>query len=127
MNGKAKYAMVLMAALLLLGCASSGNKILKQESKETIESKIVQGETTKQQVRDHFGDPLNTNYTDSGNEIWTYQYDKMALSAGSLLNPFKTTYNGTRKQLVVFFDDRGIVKRFNMNESPHKTEQGILP
>jgi hypothetical protein len=122
-----KNAIVFIVPLMITGCASSGNKFLKKESFETVELKITQGRTTQQEVRDMYGDPLVTNYTDSGNEIWTYQFDQMSLDALSILNPFKTTYNGIRKQLVVMFDSKGIVSRYNMNTSPHKTEMGILP
>lgn len=66
------------------------------------------------------------SFTDSGNEIWTYQFDQMSLDAVSLINPLKNTYNGTRKQLVIMFDSKGVVSRYNMNASPHKTEMGIL-
>jgi outer membrane protein assembly factor BamE (lipoprotein component of BamABCDE complex) len=124
-----KLIIILVLPLMIVmitGCASSGNSFLKKESLETIESRIVQGQTTKQEIRNTYGDPLLTSFTDSGNEIWTYQFDKMSLDALSLINPLKNTYNGTRKQLVIMFDSNGVVSRYNMNASPHKTEMGIL-
>lgn len=121
-----KHIIILVLPLMIVGCASSGNSFLKKESLDTIESKIVQGQTTKQEIRNAYGDPLLTSFTDSGNEIWTYQLDQMSLDALSLINPLKNTYNGTRKQLVIMFDSRGVVSRYNMNASPHKTEMGIL-
>ena len=127
MKMASKNAIVLVACLIVAGCASSGNKFLKEESLETVESKITQGQTTKQDVRNMCGDPLATSFTDSGNEIWTYQFDQMSLGAVSLINPLKNSYSGTRKQLVIMFDSNGVVSRYNMNTSPHKTEMGILP
>ena len=128
MKMASKHAVVLVISLIVVvGCANSGNSFLKKESLETIDSKITQGRTTKQEIRSTYGDPLVTNFTDSGNEIWTYQFDQMSLDAGSLINPFQNTYNGTRKQLVIMFDSKGLVSRYNMNASPHKTEVGILP
>ena len=124
-----KLIIILVLPLMIVmitGCASSGNSFLKKESLDTIESKIVQGQTTKHDIRNSFGDPLLTSFTDSGNEIWTYQFDKMSLDALSIINPLKNTYHGTRKQLVIMFDSSGVVSRYNMNASPHKTEMGIL-
>ena len=121
-----KLVVILAVPLMTMGCASSGNTFLKKESLNTIESRIAQGKTTKQEVRRTYGDPLLTSFTDSGNEIWTYQFDQMSLDAISLINPLKNTYNGTRKQLVIMFDNTGVVSRYNMNASPHKTEMGIL-
>ena len=64
-----------------------------------------------------FGSPIKTTFTDGGLEIWTYEFDDLKMTAASYLNPFGTTFTGTKKELVVLFDENEIVKRARMSES----------
>src|SRR5205823_5933289 len=61
-------------ALGLAGCASGGNQVLKTQDAATVDQQIVDGKTTKADLRKVYGDPNQTSFTDGGNEIWTYTY-----------------------------------------------------
>ncbi len=46
-----KLLMVMMVSVALAGCASSGNQSLKKESEASVKSKIVEGVTTKSDIK----------------------------------------------------------------------------
>jgi len=90
---------VVFACILLVGCASSGQKI-SQSSIDQIEV----GQTSKEQMMDIFGPPLSQSYGSEGNltMLWSYVH----------VGPFGT---GMRQQtLAVLFDDNGKVKKYNL-------------
>jgi len=126
-----KTAIILSAvmALFLAGCASSGNTVLKDETQKTVAQKIKKGKSTKEQVRTIYGDPYTTSFTDSGNEIWKYEFIKAHATASSFIpvvSMFKSGSEGDKKQLVVMFDSRGIVKNFSMSTSKVQYNNGLL-
>jgi outer membrane protein assembly factor BamE (lipoprotein component of BamABCDE complex) len=107
-------------ALILGGCASAGNKVLKNEDAKSVAAKIEKGKTTKADVRRMFGDPMTTSYTDSGNEIWKYEFTKThskVVNFIPVVNLFKSGAEGKKKELVVFFDQNGVVKNYSMSTS----------
>jgi len=111
---------VVALVLCLSGCSSMGNKVLKNESSQTTSTKIIHGKTTKSEVRSMYGDPMETNYTDSGNEIWKYHFTKNQLKIGNFIpvaSLFASGTKGKKKELVVFFDQNGVVKKHSMSTS----------
>ena len=61
-----KLIVLLMAGLILQGCGSVGNITMKEQNESTIN--LTKGKTTRQEVMERFGTPLNTSFTDSGNQ-----------------------------------------------------------
>jgi outer membrane protein assembly factor BamE (lipoprotein component of BamABCDE complex) len=119
-------SMFLLAALTMSGCASVGNEKLRAESEGTMSQKIVEGKTTKAEVKVMFGSPMKTSFTDGGLEIWNYEFSKVSADAVSfipIVGLFGGSASGTKKELVVMFDQQSVVKRFAMSESDvsHKT------
>ena len=115
--------------LALLGCASVGNETLRTETESTVKTKMVEGKTTKQEVRAMFGSPLKTTFTDSGLEIWTYEFSKVSADGISyipIVNLFGATSSGIKKELVVLFDKNGIIQRFSMSESDVRHKTGVF-
>ena len=126
-------AFLVLVPLNLMGCANEGSTILKEVTEAEAERKITVGKTTRDEVRTMFGSPLETKYTDSGLEIWTYQYDDTSgLNAENLasfaftLGLAGTKQTGDRKELVVLFDENNVVKRYNMSQSPVTKGTGIF-
>ncbi len=114
---------------LLAGCASTGNETLRSESEDSVQKKIVEGKTTKKEVRTMFGSPLKTNFTDSGLEVWTYEFTKATVDAVSfipIVNMFGSSASGTKKELVVLFSRAGVVQRYAMSESDVKQRSGVF-
>ncbi|MCP3718940.1 outer membrane protein assembly factor BamE [Paraburkholderia sp. CNPSo 3281] len=120
----------LIVAVVLGGCASAGVQQLKDESATTVGEKITKGKSTKDDVRATFGDPTETSFTDSGNEIWRYRYSHSTakgINFVPLANIFMSGQDVDKKELVVFFDDKGVVKNFAMQSSKEEVKGGILP
>lgn len=114
------------AALMLTGCASVGNESLRKESETSVAQKIVQGKTTKSEVKAMFGSPTKTTFTDGGLEVWNYDFSNVSADAISyvpIVNLFGASASGKKKELVVMYDTADVVKRFSMSESDvtHKT------
>jgi len=113
----------------ICGCATAGNDSLRKETEASVGDKIKPGETTKAEVKSMFGSPLNTSYTDSGMEIWKYELAKISADATSyipVVSIFAASSSGKKKELVVFFDEKDVVKKYNMSESDVKVRRGLL-
>ena len=113
-------------ATLVTGCASVGSESLRKESESSISQKIVEGKTTKGEIRTMFGSPTKTSFTDGGLEIWNYDFSNVSADAVSyipIVNLFGASASGKKKELVVMYDQTNIVKRYSMSESDvtHKT------
>jgi len=122
-----KKIILIASFALVAGCATSGNETLKQVSETSITTMIVEGQTTKADVKKQFGSPLKTTFTDGGLETWTYEFSKVHLTGKSyipIVNIWASGTTGTKKELVVLFDEKGIVKRYAMNESQIDTKSG---
>ena len=110
-------------------CATAGNDSLRKETEASVGDKIKPGETTKAEIKGMFGSPLNTSFTDSGMEIWKYELSKISVDATSLIpvvSIFAASSSGKKKELIVFFDDKDVVKKYNMSESDVKVRRGLL-
>ncbi|EHA6622781.1 hypothetical protein JMB75_004475, partial [Salmonella enterica] len=66
-----KIIIVGFVFLTLAGCSSVGNQSLKNETQESVKTKIVKGKTTKQDVLASFGEPDSRSLID-GEEQWLY-------------------------------------------------------
>lgn len=124
-----KALSIVFVALFVASCASNGNQTLKTESEVSISSKVQQGVTTAPEIKAMFGSPYETTYTDGGLMIWKYRLDDMRSDAVNyipIVNWFGSSASGTRKELVVLFDDNDVVKRVNMSESDVKMKTGIF-
>jgi hypothetical protein len=119
-------AAMVAATLTLTGCASVGNESLRKESESSVSQKIVQGKTTKPEIKAMFGSPTKTTFTDGGLEVWNYDFSNVSADAISyvpIVNLFGASASGKKKELVVMYDASDVVKRFSMSESDvtHKT------
>ncbi|WP_151636630.1 hypothetical protein [Noviherbaspirillum aerium] len=117
------------AVLLVSGCASMGNETLRTESETSVQQKIVEGKSTKNDVRAMFGSPVKTSFTDGGLEIWNYEFTNVSADAISyvpIVNLFGGSASGKKKELVVLFDQSNVVKRFSMSESNVTQKTGLF-
>jgi hypothetical protein len=64
------------ASASLGGCASVGNESIADASMESVSAQLVKGKTRQDQVRAQYGDPAKISFTDSGNEIWEYDFSR---------------------------------------------------
>ncbi|WP_426729023.1 hypothetical protein [Enterobacter cloacae complex sp. 358K9] len=121
-----KIALAVIIATVLVGCASSGNQQLKNETETSVQTKIQEGKTTKAEVKSYFGSPDAVSYTDGGNEVWKYAFAKVKVN-GTTFIPFYGLFhngtNGTKKELTILFKDDK-VQKYTMAESAINTKSG---
>lgn len=118
----------IVLAIGLSACASAGNQSLKNETVSSINTKIQKGVTTKAQIRQLFGDPVKTSFTDGGNLIWEFDLADVSSDAVNyipIVNLFGSSRSGTKKQLVVMFKD-DVVQNFSMTKSPVSIKTGLF-
>lgn len=114
---------------MLAGCAGTGNERLRAETEVSVAQKIIEGKTTKDQVRGMFGSPVKTSFTDAGLEIWNYEFANVSADAVNfipIVNLFGSSASGTKKALVVLFDENDVVRRFSMSESEVTQRTGLF-
>ena len=122
---------IFASLLILASCAtgSGGNQTLKNESESSVTTKIINNVTTQSEIKAMFGSPYETTFTDGGMEIWKFRLDDMradAINYVPIVNWFGTSFTGTRKELVILFNDDGTVKRNSMSESDVQNKTGMF-
>ena len=119
----------LLVCLLVSGCITGGNPSLKHETQASVATKILEGKTTKPEVRALFGEPSAVTFTDDGLEIFQYDYHELkphAVNFIPLLGIIGSKKSGIKKQLSILFDDQGIAKKISVIESPIEKNRGIF-
>lgn len=119
---------MIAGAVVTAGCATSGNKVLKDETRESVAEKLIPG-MTQDEVTAMFGQPLDVTYTDSGNEIWKYSFTKAQAKATNFIpvvSLFNSGAKGKAKNLAIFFDTEGKVVRHSMSSSDVDTNTSII-
>ena len=104
---KAKVAGALLTLIVLSGCASTaGNQSIKNETQQSIASKIIKGRTTKQDILQQFGEPTRKTVVASNEDMWFYSIMNSNMSAMSYIPIIGLFSNGTdmkSKALTVTF------------------------
>ena len=118
----------LSIAVLLAGCASSGNMTLRDANQQQVDAHLTRGKTTKADVTTYLGAPDEVSFGDSGGEQWTYQYAHATTKAITLVpvvGLFAGGQNLDKKQLVVLFDDKGVVRKYTFAASNGEIRTGL--
>lgn len=120
---------VFAVSTILVGCVSTGNEALKNETEASVEQKLTEGQTKKSEVKKMFGSPMSTSFTSAGDEMWSYQFSKMqadAINFVPYVGLFGSSASGEQKQMVVLFDKRDVVKRYSMTSSDVTAKTGLF-
>jgi len=118
-----------LSSVFLGGCASSGNESIADASQQTVSEQLVKGRTTQAQVRQLYGDPMKTSYTDSGNESWEYEFSRMHSKPTNFIPYVNIIYSGSegdKKSLVIFFDKRKVVQQYTISSSKVDISRGLI-
>lgn len=110
-------AVLLCAGVILSGCVTTGNDQVANENQDTVAKKIIEGKTTKNEVRSLYGEPNSISTGSAGAESWTYSYGsvkndpkKWIPIVGILLEDGD---KHTTKVLLISFNKKGVVERYN--------------
>ena len=118
-----------LSCAFLAGCASSGNESIADASAQTVSEQIVKGRTTQAQVRQLYGDPMKTSFTDSGNESWEYEFSRMRSKPINFVPYVNVIYSGAegdKKSLVIFFNKGKVVQQYTISSSKVDVSRGLI-
>jgi outer membrane protein assembly factor BamE (lipoprotein component of BamABCDE complex) len=118
-----------LSAAFLGGCASSGNERIADASQQTVSEQLVKGRTTQVQVRQLYGDPMKSSFTDSGNESWEYEFSRLRSKPTNFVPYVNLIYSGAegdKKSLVIFFDKHKVVQQYTISSSKVDVSQGLI-
>jgi len=129
MNKLILRTLVLIAGLSILSaCSTIGNESLSNESPESIGNKIHEGVTSKQQLINMLGAPMETTFTDGGLEVLTYKYKRLKPRAQNFIpyNIISQVSDGKKKELVILLDESSLVKKLVMNVTDTQKRWGVI-
>jgi hypothetical protein len=118
-----------LSFLLLGGCASVGNDSIADATPESVSGQLIKGKTTQSHVRSVYGDPAKTSFTDSGNEIWEYDFSRMHSKPTNFIRYVSLIHSGSegdKKSLVVFFDRSKVVQQYTISTSKVDVSTGLI-
>ncbi|ANA15309.1 hypothetical protein APT_10045 (plasmid) [Acetobacter pasteurianus NBRC 101655] len=118
----------LSVMMALSACGSSGNVSIKNETATSVDQKIHDGVTTREEVRQMYGDPVATDFTDSGHEKWTYTFSNTQADAANFIPVYgdlRQGQHGTEKHLTIIFEGDK-VWHHSMNSSAVKAKSGLF-
>ena len=115
--------------VFLSGCASVGNESIADASAQSVSEQLVKGRTTQDRVRQLYGDPAKTSFTDSGNEIWEYDFSRLHAKPTNFIPYVSLIHSGAegdKKSLVVFFNKSKVVQQYTLSSSKVDVSQGLI-
>jgi outer membrane lipoprotein-sorting protein len=118
-----------LSCVVLSGCASVGNESIADATSESVSAQLIRGRTTQADVRGFYGDPAKTTFTDSGNEIWEYNFSRLHSKPTNFVpyvNMIHSGAEGDKKSLVIFFDKTKIVRQYTISSSKVDISQGLI-
>ncbi|AMG59241.1 outer membrane protein assembly factor BamE [Pantoea vagans] len=125
---KAKVAGALLTIIVLSGCSSTaGNQSIKNETQQSIASKIFKGRTTKQDIQKQFGEPTRKTTVDTNEDMWFYSIMNSNMSAMSYIPIVGLFSNGTdmksKNLTITFTGDK--VENWSFSESNDSVHNGL--
>ncbi|EAM7986459.1 hypothetical protein GCR96_02220 [Salmonella enterica] len=117
-----------ISALLISGCSTSGNQHLKNETSQSLQSKIIKNKTTKSEIITALGEPETKTTLDSGNEEWTYSMDNNQFDATTFIPVVGLLTGGSQTQaktLEIEFKGENVSK-WSFSENKSRMNTGLI-
>jgi len=114
--------------VLLSGCSTSGNQNLKNETPQSLQSKIIKNKTTKTELIAKLGEPDTKTTLDDGNEQWRYFMYNNQFNASTFIPVVGLLTGGSQiqsKTLEIEFKGE-IVSKWTFSSENNNTKTGIL-
>ena len=127
-----RFTILTVAAVLsagLVGCSSQGNEQIDHLTVSQVSRQIIRGKTTADQVKSDLGDPLKVSYNSDGNQQWEYDYTKLHLTPTDFvpfINAVEINARGTKKSLVILFNNQGVVEHYSLTCSKIYKHRGLF-
>ena len=110
------------------GCSTSGNQHLKNETSQSLQSKIIKNKTTKSEIITALGEPETKTTLDSGNEEWTYSMDNNQFDATTFIPVVGLLTGGSQTQaktLEIEFKGE-TVSKWSFSENTSRMNTGLI-
>ncbi|HHT8269942.1 TPA: hypothetical protein ACT2TV_003187 [Enterobacter ludwigii] len=119
---------IFIIAFLLSGCSTSGNQSLKNETPQSLQSKIIKNKTTKTELLTKLGEPDTRTTLDDGNEQWKYFMSNNQFNATTFIPVVGLFTGGSQTQSKTLeIDFKGeIVSKWTFSSDNNNTKTGIL-
>lgn len=113
---------------LLSGCSKSGNQNLKNETPQSLQSKIIKNKTTKTELLTKLGEPDSRTTLNDGNEQWKYFMSNNHFSATTFIPVVGLFTGGSQTQSKTLeIDFKGeTVSKWTFSSDNNNTKTGIL-
>ncbi|HBH6958632.1 TPA: hypothetical protein KUN71_004264 [Escherichia coli] len=113
---------------LLSGCSTSGNQNLKNETPQSLQSKIIKNKTTKTELLTKLGEPDTRTTLDDGNEQWKYFMSNNQFNATTFIPVVRLFTGGSQTQSKTLeIDFKGeTVSKWTFSSDNNNTKTGIL-
>ena len=113
---------------LLSGCSISGNQNLKNETPQSLQSKIIKNKTTKTELLSKLGEPDTRTTLDDGNEQWKYFMSNNQFNATTFIPVVGLLTGGSQTQSKTLeIDFKGeTVSKWTFSSDNNNTKTGIL-
>ncbi|HDS5272885.1 MAG: hypothetical protein E6743_20550 [Enterobacter hormaechei] len=113
---------------LLSGCSTSGNQNLKNETPQSLQSKIIKNKTTKTELLTKLGEPDTRTILDDGNEQWRYFMYNNQFNASTFIPVVGLLTGGSQthsKTLEIDFNGE-TVSKWTFSTDNNNTKTGVL-
>ncbi|MED8691591.1 hypothetical protein RCN26_00815 [Escherichia marmotae] len=117
-----------ISALLISGYSTSGNQHLKNETSQSLQSKIIKNKTTKSEIITALGEPETKTTLDSGNDEWTYSMDNNQFDATTFIPVIGLLTGGSQTQaktLEIEFKGE-TVSKWSFSENKSRMNTGLI-
>ncbi|ECA5251280.1 hypothetical protein ELS07_22515 [Salmonella enterica subsp. enterica serovar Lomalinda] len=117
-----------ISAFLISGCSTSGNQRLKNETSQSLQSKIIKNKTTKSEIMASLGEPDTRTTLDDGNEEWMYTMDNNQFDATTFIPVIGLLTGGSETQaktLEIEFKGE-TVSKWTFSENNSKMKTGLI-
>lgn len=113
---------------LLSGCSISGNQNLKNETPQSLQSKIIKNKTTKTELLTKLGEPDTRTTLDDGKEQWKYFMSNNQFNATTFIPVVGLLTGGSQTQSKTLeIDFKGeTISKWTFSSDNNNTKTGIL-
>ncbi|WP_155007306.1 MULTISPECIES: hypothetical protein [Klebsiella] len=113
---------------LLSGCSTSGNQNLKNETPQSLQSKIIKNKTTKTELLTKLGEPDTRTTLADGNEQWRYFMYNNQFNATTFIPVVGLLTGGSQTQSKTLeIDFKGeVVNKWTFSTDNNNTKTGVL-
>ena len=117
-----------ISSLLISGCSTSGNQNLKNETPQSLQSKIIKNKTTKTELLTKLGEPDTRTTLDDGNEQWRYFMYNNQFNETTFIPVVGLFTGGSQTQSKTLeIDFKGeVVNKWTFSTDNNNTKTGVI-